>query len=128
MDRSIRVRLVVTGPPGPHNIRSGDYVDELLGLRKKLRLENEVVFLFEGIGPVSDRMMYDLYSLSDLLLFSSAQEGFGIPLLEAGLFRLPVFCSNIPPFREIGLDMVNYFELGDTPAVVAARITPLDGG
>lgn len=165
LERDVRPRLVVTGPPGPHNVRSGDYVGELRRLRRDLGVEREVVFLFEhapppaagsgvlrprggsaedervGEGPrplpsgveagpatgdggywVSDRMMYDLYSLGDLLLFCSAQEGFGIPLLEAGLFRLPVFCTSIPPFREIGLDMVTYFELGDDPGAVAERI------
>ncbi|MHB1159169.1 MAG: glycosyltransferase [Chloroflexota bacterium] len=126
--RGVRAKLVVTGPPGPHNVRSGDYVAELRALRGELGLEEDVVFLFEqgvsagGAYPVSDQMMYDLYSLSDILLFSSAQEGFGIPLVEAGLFKLPVFCSNIPPFREIGLDAVHYFELEEEPAIVAERI------
>jgi mannosylglucosylglycerate synthase len=147
VDLNVGARLVVTGPPGPHNIRSGDYVSELIWLRRELNVEREVVLLFEQVGlerlrppanglpasqgdnpggedtyPVSDRMMYDLYSLSDLMLFSSSQEGFGIPLLEAGLFKLPVFCSNIPPFREIGADAVHYFELDDDPAAIAARI------
>ncbi len=155
LQQGVRARLVVTGPPGPHNVRSGDYVDELRQLRTELGVEREVVFLFEeadlppptplpdagrreqpsvspfprgeggrGVGSywVTDRIMWDLYSLSDLLLFSSAQEGFGIPLLEAGLFKLPVFCSHIPPFREIGLDTVSYFELDDPPAMTAGRI------
>jgi len=126
--RDVPARLLVTGPPGPHNVHSDDYVDELRGLRSQLGVEREVVLLFEHTGtpegdyPVSDRMMYDLYSLSDLLLFTSEQEGFGIPLLEAGLFRLPVFCSNIPPLREIGGDAVCYFELADDPQVVARRL------
>lgn len=127
LQMGVGARLVVTGPPGPHNIRSGDYVDELRSLRRELGIEGEAVFLFEEMPatecyPLTDRMMYDLYALSDLLLFSSAQEGFGIPLIEAGLLKLPVFCSNIPPFREIGLDGVNYFELDDEPEAVASRI------
>jgi mannosylglucosylglycerate synthase len=147
VDLGVQARLLVTGPPGPHNIRSGDYVSELRQLRRELEVEREVVLLFEHVGgearrpehdgslapeasslggdgayPISDRMLYDLYSLSDLMLFSSSQEGFGIPLLEAGLFKLPVFCSNIPPFREIGADAVHYFELDEDPAAIAARI------
>lgn len=147
LDLGVQARLLVTGPPGPHNVRSGDYVSELRQLRRELGVEREVVLLFEHAGqalpasvntavawpggdggggaetyPVGDRMMYDLYSLADLLLFSSSQEGFGIPLLEAGLLKLPIFCSNIPPFREIGGSEVNYFELDDPPADIAARI------
>jgi glycosyltransferase involved in cell wall biosynthesis len=67
-------------------------------------------------------MMDDLYQLADLLIFPSAQEGFGIPLLEAGLIRLPVFCSDIPPFREIAGDTVHRFALDAPPAETAARI------
>ena len=128
LQQAVQARLVVTGPPGPHNVRSGDYVEELRRLRRELGVEREVILLFEhlesarGGYPVSDQMMWDLYSLSDLLLFSSAQEGFGIPLVEAGLFKLPVFCSNIPPFREIGLDAAVYFELQEEPESVARRI------
>jgi len=127
-DLDVDSRLLVTGPPGPHNVRAGDYVEELRALRGRLALEEQVVFLFEQLDrgrsayPVSDRMMWDLYSLADLLLFSSSQEGFGIPVVEAGLFRLPVFCSDIPPFREIGLDAVHYFDLDDEPMAVAMRI------
>ncbi len=126
--REVPAKLLVTGPPGPHNVRSGDYVTHLRWLRTDLGVEREVVMLFEHTGapesgyPVTDRMMYDLYSLSDLLLFTSDQEGFGIPLLEAGLFKLPVFCSDIGPFREIGGDAVRYFQLTDDPASIAERI------
>lgn len=126
--RDVPARLLVTGPPGPHNVHSGDYVDQLRWLRSDLGVQREVVLLFEHTGtpegdyPVSDRMMYDLYSLSDLLLFTSDQEGFGIPVLEAGLFKLPVFCSDIGPFREIGGDAVRYFQLTDDPASIAERI------
>jgi glycosyltransferase involved in cell wall biosynthesis len=67
-------------------------------------------------------MMDDLYQRADLLLFPSAQEGFGIPLLEAGLVRLPVFCSDIPPFREIAGEDAHLFRLDDPPVAVAERI------
>jgi glycosyltransferase involved in cell wall biosynthesis len=67
-------------------------------------------------------MMDDLYQLADLLIFPSAQEGFGIPLLEAGLVRLPVFCSDIPSFREIAGDTVHTFALHAPPENTAARI------
>ena len=152
LEMDLHPRLVVTGPPGPHNVRSGDYVSELRQLRRELDVEREVVLLFEhvtpgqaasgapgpaqepgsgraaeGAYPVTDRMMYDLYSLADLLLFSSAQEGFGIPLIEAGLFKLAVFCSNIPPFREIGAGAVHYFELEDDPVAIASRIRSWTG-
>lgn len=127
-DLGLQPRLLVTGPPGPHNVRSVDYVDELQAERTRLDVHHEVTFLYEERRAdgrpwkATDPMMDDLYQLADLLIFPSAQEGFGIPLLEAGLVRLPVFCSDIPPFREIAGDTVHTFALDAPPENTAARI------
>jgi glycosyltransferase involved in cell wall biosynthesis len=127
-DLGLQPRLLVTGPPGPHNVRSVDYVDELQAERDRSDVRAEVTFLYEERRPdgrfwtATDPMMDDLYQLADLLIFPSAQEGFGIPLLEAGLVRLPVFCSDIPSFREIAGDRVHRFALDAPPAETAARI------
>ncbi|MFN8477283.1 MAG: glycosyltransferase [Kouleothrix sp.] len=66
-----------------------------------------VIFLYEqycdanGLPrPVSDAMLADLFRLADALLFPSAYEGFGIPIIEAELAGIPIFCSDIAPFRE----------------------------
>ena len=127
-DLGLTPRLLVTGPPGPHNVRSVDYVDELQAERARLDVRAEVTFLYEErrengrLWTATDSMMDDLYQLADLMIFPSAQEGFGIPLLEAGLVRLPVFCSDIPPFREIAGDTVHRFALDAPPEQTAARI------
>jgi len=71
---------------------------------------------------LADATVADLYQVADALLFPSYQEGFGIPLLEAGLVRLPVFCSDLPPFREIAGDRVTYFGTDENPAAVAGRL------
>jgi len=103
-------------------------VDELQAERTRLDVRAEVTFLYEERRPdgrlwtATDPMMDDLYQLADLLIFPSAQEGFGIPLLEAGLVRLPIFCSDIPSFREIAGENVHRFALDAPPAETAARI------
>ena len=67
-------------------------------------------------------MMDQLYRAADLMLFPSAQEGFGIPLVEAGIVGLPTFCSDIPPFREIAGAWAEFFALDVDPRAVAERI------
>ena len=69
--------------------------------------------------------MDDLYQLAYLQLSPNAQEAFDIPMLEAGLVRLPIVCSDIPPFREIAGEAAHFFALDDPPASVAARIAEL---
>jgi glycosyltransferase involved in cell wall biosynthesis len=126
--REMTVRLIVTGPLGAHNPRNHEYLEELLALRRELRIEEQVVFCQELPGPggrecvLTDRIMADLYQMADALVLPSREEGFGLPLLEAGLARLPAFTSDIGPLREIGGDAIRTFDLNEPPAACAQRI------
>ncbi len=122
-------RLLVTGPPGPHNPANSGYLGELLSLRRELGLDTSAHFLYacgeSAAIPLhlDDDAIADLYRLADALLFPSTQEGFGIPMLEAGLSGLPIFCADIPPLRATAGDEATYFDpVGADPAEVAARI------
>jgi glycosyltransferase involved in cell wall biosynthesis len=126
--RELTVRLLVTGPLGPHNPRNRDYLEELRALRRELGLDDHVVFCAELLGPrgrrlgLSDRAMADLYLLADALLLPSRDEGFGLPLLEAGLSRLPAFTTDLATLRAVGGDAIHTFALDQPPASVAAEI------
>jgi glycosyltransferase involved in cell wall biosynthesis len=50
----------------------------------------------------------------------SLSEGFGIPLVEGLFFGKPVFCSDIPVFREVAGDGVFYFDPGSPQSIAAA--------
>ncbi len=119
--RDLAPKLVVMGPLGPHNPANVAYLEELRALRRARDVEDAVVFLQER-GDVDDAMRRDLYLLADALLFPSEREGFGIPILEAGLVRLPIFCADIPPFRESAREYARYFTLDESPAQIAAQI------
>ncbi len=114
-------KLVVMGPLGPHNPANAQYLDELRVLKRQRGVEDGIIFLNE-YGAVDDGARRDLYLLADALLFTSEREGFGIPILEAGLARLPIFCSDIPPFRESALQWAQYFALDQSPADIARQI------
>jgi glycosyltransferase involved in cell wall biosynthesis len=58
-----------------------------------------------------------------VLFLPSREEGFGIPILEAGLSGIPVFCADIPPLRDLGMSSVNYFSLDDKPEKIASLIS-----
>ncbi len=122
-------RLIVTGPPGPHNPTNPGYLGELLTLCRDLQIEEEAHFLYaHGDSPDAplipdDATIANLYQIADALLFPSQQEGFGIPILEAGLAGLSIFCADLPPLRETGESDAHYFDpvVGD-PDVIAAQI------
>lgn len=123
-----QVRLLVSGPPGPHNPSNVAYLEGLRALREERGVQEEVVFLHEEAGEdgrrleVDDAVMADLYRVADGLLFTSKQEGFGIPILEAGLSRMPLFCTDIPPFRETAEGVAHFFSPEDEPQRVAELI------
>jgi glycosyltransferase involved in cell wall biosynthesis len=53
------------------------------------------------LGYLSDEALINLYRASDVLLFPTRYEGFGLPLLEAMAAGCPVIATDIPVVREI---------------------------
>jgi glycosyltransferase involved in cell wall biosynthesis len=117
------IGLIVTGPPGPHNPENHIYFDELRQLRKELGVERQVCFLAEIVQEyLPEAVVADLYRVADALLLPSREEGFGIPILEAGLVRLPIFCADIPPLREIAAPHAVFFDPEIDPYELAGLI------
>jgi glycosyltransferase involved in cell wall biosynthesis len=115
--------LVVTGPLGPHNPANREYLAELVALRDRLGLSGAAHFLAElAEGFLPDEVITDFYRLADGLFMPSREEGFGIPILEAGLAGLPVFCADIPPLRALGGASAAYFSPDADPGQVARQI------
>lgn len=91
--------LLITGAKTANNPASEHYGTFL---RQSLpeSLRTHVVFVSDFL-TVYDDIMRDLYLLSDCLLFPSKQEGFGLPILEAALHRMPIWCNDIPAYRAL---------------------------
>ena len=116
--------LLVTGPLGPHNPANLGYFKRLLTLREDLGLTGCAYFLAEISSEyLPDGVIADFYRLADALFFPSREEGFGIPILEAGLAGLPIFCADIPPLRELAGENAVYFDPDSDPQVVTSMIT-----
>jgi glycosyltransferase involved in cell wall biosynthesis len=58
---------------------------------------------------LSDDALIDLYRGASLFVYPSAAEGFGIPLLDATLFGLPVISSDRTAMPEVAGTMAQYF-------------------
>lgn len=121
--------LVVTGPLGPHNPANVDYYESLLALRSALKLEKRAHFLAEIVpGYLPDSVVAQLYRVADALFLPSREEGFGIPVLEAGLAGIPIFCSAIQPLQSLAGKHGIYFDPDIDPGELARRIsTQLEG-
>jgi len=120
--------LVVTGPLGPHNHNNIKYLEMLISLRAQLGLQASAHFLAEIVDSfLPDEVIADFYRIADALFLPSREEGFGIPILEAAFSHVPIFCSDIYPLRELGVDDVTYFSPDEDPAKVAALLAAYFG-
>lgn len=80
------------------------------------------LFMFNDL---SDGELDYCYGHAKAFLFASKAEGFGLPIVEALSYGLPVLASDIPIHREVGHDFCTYFELSDA-ATLARQIDGLE--
>lgn len=76
-----------------------DYSSYLF-LIKELGLEKNIILM----EKVSDKELISLYSHADIFILISFSEGFGLPVLEAMKFDVPIIISNIGALTEIAKD------------------------
>jgi glycosyltransferase involved in cell wall biosynthesis len=112
-------QLVIVGVPGPETERIQRQLQEA-------RLERRVLFLC----GITDSELLWCYRNCELVLAPSLIEGFGLPVVEALLAGGRVVCSDIPAFREIGVEGCHFVPLGAgeedefTRAITLARSAP----
>lgn len=82
-----KYKLVISG-----NLDANFYLNTISSKHHKF-------FLFTG--RVTDDEMSYLFCNASLFIFPSLLEGFGMPVVEAAKFSVPVIGSNIPSIREI---------------------------
>jgi glycosyltransferase involved in cell wall biosynthesis len=89
-------------------VGNGQELENLKKIAKDLNVIDRCFFL----GYRKDAVAYLKYF--DLYVMSSYSEGFPLGLLEAGLCKLPIVCSDLPIFRELFTEKeVCFFELDD---------------
>ncbi len=121
------VLFILTGAYDHHEGQAVQYYRMLRERIEELGLSEHVAILAEYVFSDGTRLVphrtfiRDLYLIADLLLMTSRDEGFGLPLLEAGMIKLPIACSRIEPFLEIG-ENVCFFRIEDPPLFIAGRI------
>lgn len=127
-EQGATAKLLVTGPPDPHDAQIMAYFQELLALRARLGVEKEVRFVYQS-GPnpgepftIDAGVVGDLFRICDIMFMPSHREGFGMPVLEAGLAGIQVVCTDVPAAEEIGGEDVMFFDAGGAPSNTAAQL------
>jgi glycosyltransferase involved in cell wall biosynthesis len=93
-------RLFVIGARGWENEQVVDLLERSHRLHGLIEERNHLDD--EGVGSLLGR--------ARAVLVPSFVEGFGLPLAEALASGVPVICSDIPVFREVGRDVPDYLD------------------
>jgi glycosyltransferase involved in cell wall biosynthesis len=109
--QGVDVNLVIVGKEG-WNV--GDFVT-------RLRIHPEFGCRLFWLERISDNYLSEVYRASSGLVFASESEGFGLALVEAALYDLPIIARDIPVFREVAGDHAYYFS-GTQASSLAASI------
>lgn len=95
--------LVVVG-------RQGWQMDEFSEMFIENKEYNKRLFWLKGI---SDEYLNLVYEKSTALIAASEGEGFGLPLIEAAMNKIPILARDIKVFREVAGEYAYYFSGSD---------------
>ncbi|MDB5949133.1 MAG: hypothetical protein JWR65_988 [Massilia sp.] len=120
----VKVNLVIVGNEGWKPLPEGErrtipQTVERIARHPEL---GKRLFWLKGID---DARLEQVYQASAALVASSEGEGFGLPLIEAAHFGLPIIARDIPVFREVAGEAAFYFR-GDARALAGAIKAWLD--
>jgi glycosyltransferase involved in cell wall biosynthesis len=128
VEKGIHAMLLLTAAIDPYDISTIEYHNRVKQMVRQEDILDHVVFIPEFVyrqrlSPTIDRtLLKDLYQISDILFLPSLEEGYGIPLLEAAIARLPIVCSDIPAFRQVCGSNACMFRLDESPEDVVGKI------
>jgi glycosyltransferase involved in cell wall biosynthesis len=104
-------RLCVAG-------KQGWMVDDLMHrIRSHPELGNRLHFIEK---PTDEELAY-AYKNAGALLFPTAGEGFGLPIIEAAQFGTPIITTDLPVLSEVAGEHAYYFSR-ENPAALAAAL------
>ena len=109
--QGLDINLVIVG-------KHGWLIDRLTDKLRRHPELNQRLFWLEGI---SDEYLQKVYATGTCLIVASEGEGFGLPLIEAAQYKLPIITRDIPVFREVAGEHAYYFS-GLEPQVLADAV------
>lgn len=112
----IEQQLILAGKPG-HGYKN---------ILREIRIQpKDIQKNIHELGYVSDNELSCLYKNADLFIYPSIYEGFGMPILEAFAYDLPVTCSKISSIPEAAGDAAVYFDPNNVEEMAEAISKPL---
>jgi len=89
---------------------------------ERIKNYTEKYNLFNYKSFVEDEELQHLYSSASALILPSFAEGFGLPIIEAAHYNLPIIARDIDVFHEIAQENAFYFENKKEPNVIVNAV------
>lgn len=88
------------------------------------QLGQKLIIIGEGsdAGYVSDQDLVNYLAGASAFVYPSLYEGFGLPILEAFYYQVPVACSNTSSFPEVAGEAAAYFDPLSVESIAAGII------
>lgn len=115
-----QVNLVIVGNEGWKGLPAAER-RTIPTILERLRNHPEAGQRLLWLQGVDDQLLETIYRNSTCLLQPSEGEGFGLPLIEAARYGLPVLARGLPVFREVAQEHALYFD-GMEPEALAAAV------
>lgn len=109
--KGLDINLVIAG-------KIGWMVDELYEKIKKHE-ENGKRLIY--LNFVSDELLDEIYKNSSCLIAASRAEGFGLPLVEAAIHKIPIIARELNVFKEVSNGSATFFKDDDDLAGVIEK-------
>jgi glycosyltransferase involved in cell wall biosynthesis len=103
-----QVMLIIVGKEGWNGLPDSSR-RTLPEIVKRIQNHPELGKKLFWLQDVSDEYLQALYQSCSCLIMASEGEGFGLPLVEAMYYKLPIIARNIPIFHEIAEQNAYYF-------------------
>jgi glycosyltransferase involved in cell wall biosynthesis len=106
--QGVAVNLAVVGHEGWTALPASERrtIPQIVARLQQHPQRDRQLFWLRGID---DAHLQQVYQASDCLLMASEGEGYGLPLIEAARYNLPVLARDLPVFREVAAEHASYF-------------------
>lgn len=120
-NKSGDVNLVVVGEEGWKGLPEQDR-RTIPRITEKFRQHSELGNRLFWLDVTSDEFLEQVYSLATCFIAASEEEVFGLPLIKAAQYKLPIIARDIPVFREVAGEHAFYFS-GKLPSCLTKSIS-----
>lgn len=113
--KGVDINFVIVG-------KAGWMMDDFI---TRLQSHSELGRRLFWLQGINDDYLHAVYDACRYLIAASEAEGFGLPLIEAAQYNLPILARDIPVFREVAGAAASYFPNSKDPRILAKSIENL---